>query len=131
MRAQFTPVILATEWQTLEFLQVLDRLLRSEGLRRKVVLAWDIAAPSLERFSWSAVPEDVRLVSHDPEVLRAGLAAALPVLPLNEGADGVLTALLGKSAQSAKSDQPSGTPHLVPTGGAGRARRRKSLEKAS
>jgi len=107
VRAQFTPVILATEWQTLEFLQVLDRLLRSEGLRSKVVLAWDIAAPSLERITWSAVPKDVRLVSHDPEVLRAGMAAARSVFPLNEGADGVLMALLGQGAQSAKPDQPS------------------------
>jgi hypothetical protein len=95
IRARFTPVVLAMEWQTLAFLRAVDGRLRSEGLRAQATLAWELAAESLGRFDWNRVPGDLRLLSRDPGVAQvAGSAGALMrVIP--DGADGILRALTG------------------------------------
>jgi hypothetical protein len=100
IRARFTPVVLAMEWQGLEFLRSLDGLLREERLRQSVVLAWELAAPSLPRVAWSEVPQGVRMVSRDPVVVNAAAAAGSTVLPLADGVEGLLIAVLGPGAQA-------------------------------
>jgi hypothetical protein len=101
VRARFTPVIVAAEWQTLHFLQAFDRLARAEGLRPNVTLGWELATPSLGRIDWSVVPEGVRLLGRDLAVVQAGAAAGRLVLPLDEGAGALLAALGGESEQPA------------------------------
>jgi hypothetical protein len=96
VRARFTPVILATEWQTFDFLSTLDRLLETEGQRRAVVLAWELAAPSLGRFDWSRVPHGIQLLSRDREVILAGAAAGRVVVHIGEGAEALRMALMGE-----------------------------------
>jgi hypothetical protein len=102
IRARFTPVILAMEWQCLDFLRALDGLLRCEGLRRMVTLAWDLSAASLGRVAWSALPEDLRLLSRENAVVRAGTASGTTVTPIADGVEGLLSALLSGAAQSAE-----------------------------
>jgi hypothetical protein len=98
VRARFTPVILATEWQTLDFLSALDRQLEAEGLRQVVVLAWELAAPSLGRFDWGLVPHGIQLLSRDQEVILAGAAAGRVVVHIGEGAEALRMALMGDSS---------------------------------
>jgi hypothetical protein len=116
VRARFTPVILATEWQTLDFLSTLDRLLEVEGLRQMVVLAWELAAPSLGRFDWSRVPRGIQLLSRDREVILAGAAAGQVVVHIGEGAEALRMALMGDRSLPSTAPQSIGSPRTSVTG---------------
>jgi hypothetical protein len=119
VRARFTPVILATEWQTLDFLSALDRLLETEGLRQLVVLAWELAAPSLGRFDWSRVPRGILLLSRDREVILAGAAAGKVVVHIGEDAEGLRMALMGGRVLAPSDAESTGSTEAAGTGGEG------------
>lgn len=129
VRARFTPVILATEWQTLEFMQALDRLLEAEELRPMVVLAWELAAPSLGRFDWSRVPHGIELLSRDREVILAGADAGRVVVHIGEGAEALLKALMGDGGPAFHSTGLPGFVGAAVMGGSGSATSRASVER--
>ncbi len=107
VRARFTPVIVAAEWQTFDFLQALDRLLRAETLHREVLRAWDLAAPSVGRVDLSLVPDELRLLGRDPTVIEAALAAGKIATPVGAGAGDLLAALEHPGTSPAPSAPPS------------------------
>lgn len=118
VRARFVPVILGMEWQTVGFLTALDRVLQAEGLRRPVVLALELAAPSLGRIGWPELPDRLRLLTRDEEVARAGAAAGSMVAQIGDRPADLITALLGgptrlPASRTASADLGSAEPAIA------------------